>query len=84
MNDMQSRYDAMLAQWKIQLFTLDSAATAFALDEAADAQELADKWRYQSRYDALMTLVSGSANGSLAHDLTDSHYTRDIDEDHVL
>ena len=38
----------------------------------------------QNRYDALMTLVSGSANGSLDHDLTDSHYTRDIDEDHGI
>ena len=35
MNDMQSRYDAMLAHMEDSVaFTLDSAAVAFAADEA--------------------------------------------------
>jgi len=86
MADNYARYDAMLSHMEDSVsFTLDSAAAAFAADEAADAQELADTMAAaQDRYDALMTLVSGSANGSLAHDLTDSHYTRDIDEDHGI
>ena len=86
MTDMQARYDAMLAHMEDSVaFTLDSAAVAFAADELADAQELLDTITdMQARYDALMTLVSGSANGSLAHDLTDSHYTRDIDENHGI
>ena len=86
MADNYARYDAMLSHMEDSVsFTLDSAAAAFAADEAADAQELADTMTAaQDRYDALMTLVSGSANGSLAHDLTDSHYTRDIDEDHGI
>ena len=86
MADNYARYDAMLAHMEDSVsFTLDSAAAAFAADEAADAQELSDTMEAaQDRYDALMTLVSGSANGSLSHDLTDSHYTRDIDEDHGI
>jgi hypothetical protein len=86
MADNYARYDAMLAHMEDSVaFTLDSAAVAFAADEAADAQELADTMAdSQARYDALMTLVSGSANGSLDHDLSDSHYTRDLDEDHGI
>jgi len=86
MSDMQSRYDAMLAHMEDSVaFTLDSAAVAFAADEAADAQELADTMAdAQARYDALMTVVSGSPNGSLAHDVTDSHYTRELDGDHGI
>jgi len=86
MADNYARYDAMLAHMEDSVaFTLDSAAVAFAADEAADAQELADTMAdAQARYDALMTLVSGSANGSLDHNLSDSHYTRDLDEDHGI
>jgi hypothetical protein len=84
MSDMQSRYDAMLAHMEDSVaFTLDSAAVAFAADEAADAQELADTMAAaQDRYDALMTVVSGSPSGSLDYDLTDSHYTEELDQDH--
>jgi hypothetical protein len=66
-------------------FTLDSAMDAhLAYVDQRDA-ELADtSAAAQARYDALMTLVSGSANGSLDHDLSDSHYTRDLDEDHGI
>ena len=85
--DMQARYDANDAAWDDAYtandaflrdsisFTLDSAAAAFAADEAADAQELADTMAsYQARYDALMALVTGSANGSLDHNIGSSYY----------
>jgi hypothetical protein len=86
MADNYARYDAMLAHMEDSVsFTLDSAAAAFAADEAADAQELADtSAAAQDRYDALMTLVSGSANGSLAYDLTDSHFTEELNQDHGI
>ena len=85
-NDMQARYDANDAWWN-QTYTDTLAAVAvwFAADEAADAQELADtSAAAQARYDALMELVSGSYNGSLAYDLSDSHYTRDLDQAHGI
>ncbi len=84
MNDMQARYDAMLAHMEDSVaYTLDSAAVAFAADEAADAQELADTMAAaQARYDHFRTVMTGSADGSIAYDLTDSHYTRDLDQDH--
>jgi len=63
--DMQDRYDANDAAWDAAYnandaflrdsisFTLDSAAVAFASDEAADAQELNDTISdMQARYDA--------------------------------
>jgi len=85
-SDMQARYDANDLWWNTTYDdTLADVAAWFAADEAADAQELSDTMTdMQARYDALMTLVSGSADGSLAHDLTNSHYTREIDEDHGI
>jgi hypothetical protein len=83
MADNYARYDAMLAHMEDSVaYTLDSAAAAFAADEAADAQELADTMAAsQARYDHFRTVMTGSADGSIDYDLTDSHYTRDLDEE---
>ena len=82
MADNYARYDAMLAHMEDSVaYTLDSAAAAFAADEAADAQELADTMAAsQARYDHFRTVMTGSADGSIDYDLTDSHYTRDLDQ----
>ena len=84
MADNYARFDAMKAHLEDSIsFTLDSAASAFAADEAADAQELADTMAAaQARYDHFRTVMTGSADGSIAYDLTDSHYTRDLDQAH--
>ena len=84
MADNYARFDAMKAHLEDSIsFTLDSAASAFAADEAADAQELADTMAAaQARYDHFRTVMTGSADGSIAYDLTDSHYTRDLDLAH--
>jgi hypothetical protein len=84
MNDNYARFDAMHTYLSDSITaTLDSAAAAFAADEAADAQELADSIADgQARYDYFRTVMTGSADGSIDYDLTDAHYTSDLDEDH--
>ena len=84
LSDNYARFDAMHTYLSDSISaTLDSAAVAFAADEAADAQELADTMAAaQARYDHFRTVMTGSADGSIAYDLTDSHYTRDLDQDH--
>ena len=87
--DLIASYDAYTERRKADSTflsdTLLDVAAWFAADEAADAQELADtSAAAQARYDALMELVSGEYNGSLAYDISDSHYTRDLDQAHGI
>jgi len=77
-----NEYDDMFIHLSDSIsFTLDSAMDAHLdyVDER-DAQLQDTINAKDALYDALMTLVSGSADGSLAYDLTDSHYTRDLEQ----
>ena len=67
-----ARYDAM--------FNYLSDSISATLDSANDAHISYSLMR-DLEYDDLMILVSGDPNGNLLPDTTDSHYTRDLDQD---